>query len=143
MSPETAYISDRKALKFLDPESIASAFLHFEERKVDKAGCISFEGKKYEVGLNFIGHKVEVIYDPLDTSMLTIEHQGHEIAKARPLVIGTSSGKKPKLPEHMLSAPAESSRLLKAAAQKNQERRENSKPAVSYRQVKREDGDNV
>jgi len=33
------------------------AFLHCEERKVDKAGCISFTGKKYEVSLPFIGCK--------------------------------------------------------------------------------------
>ena len=66
ISSQTAYRSDRKALKFLDPETIASAFLHCEERKVDKAGCISFAGKKYEVGLIFIGCKVDVIYDPAD-----------------------------------------------------------------------------
>lgn len=143
MSPETAYRSDSKTLKFIDPETVASAFLHFEARKVDKAGCISFEGKKYEVGLNFIGHTVEVIYDPSDTRVLTIEYQGYEIAQAKLLVIGESSGKKPRLPEHMLKAPAESSRLLTAAAKKNQERRENTKPAVSYRQIKKGDSDNV
>lgn len=71
ISPETAYRSDRKALKYLDPETIASVFLHSEERKVDKAGCISFEGKKCEVGLNFVGCKVDVIYDPADTSQLS------------------------------------------------------------------------
>lgn len=55
MSPDSAYRTDKKALKFLDPETIANAFLHCEERKVDKAGCISFQGDKYEVGLSFIG----------------------------------------------------------------------------------------
>jgi putative transposase len=60
-------------LKFLYHDLIANAFLHCEERKVDKAGCISFAGKKYEVGLNFIGCKVDVIYDPADISELTIE----------------------------------------------------------------------
>lgn len=143
MSPETAYRSDRKALKFLDPETIAKAFLHCEERKVDKAGCISFEGRKYEVGLCFIGSRVEVVYDPADTSILTIEYEGHEIVKAKPLVIGESSGKRPRLPEHLLPAPAESSRLLQAAAKKSQERKEVQPPAVSYRKVRREDGDNV
>ncbi len=138
ISPETAYRSDRKALKFLDPETIASAFLHCEERKVDKAGCISFEGKKYEVGINFIGSKVDVIYDPADISVLTIEYENYEIFKAKPLVIGERSGKRPKLPEHMLPAPAQSSRLLNAAAKKNQERKENTKPAVSYRTVRKE-----
>lgn len=141
MSPETAYRSDRKALKYLDPEIIANAFLHCEERKVDKAGCISFEGKKYEVGLNFIGAKVDVVYDPADTSILTIEYEGHEIVKAKPMVIGETSGKRPKLPEYMLPAPAESSRLLQAAAKKNQARKETQVPAVSYRKVRKEGDD--
>ena len=49
-----------------------------EERKVDKAGCISFNGQKYEVGLPFIGCTVDVIYDPAYTDELTIEYEGHE-----------------------------------------------------------------
>jgi putative transposase len=52
-SPEAAYRSDKKPLRFLEPEVIANAFLHCEERKVDKAGCISFEGKKYSFVLLF------------------------------------------------------------------------------------------
>lgn len=71
-SPEAAYRSDKKPLRFLEPEVIANAFLHCEVRKVDKAGCISFEGKKYEVGLPFIGCTVDVIYDPSGTTELTI-----------------------------------------------------------------------
>ncbi|MBP1993214.1 hypothetical protein J2Z66_004831 [Paenibacillus eucommiae] len=54
-TPEIAYRSDTKALRLVDAELLASAFLHSENRKVDKAGCISFMGKKYEVGLLFIG----------------------------------------------------------------------------------------
>jgi hypothetical protein len=138
ISPQTAYRSDRKALKFLDPETIASAFLHCEERKVDKAGCISFAGKKYEVGLTFIGCKVDVIYDPADISELTIEYEGHKPFKAKELVIGERSAPRPKLPEHLQKAPADSSRLLIAAARKNQERKETQIPAVSYRKVRKE-----
>jgi transposase InsO family protein len=89
-SPESAYRSDKKALKFLDPETIATAFLHCEERKVDKAGCISFQGEKYEVGVPFIGCKVDVVYDPADISQLTIEYQGHPPWTAKRLVIGRS-----------------------------------------------------
>jgi transposase InsO family protein len=53
-SPEAAYRNDKKPLQFLDPQTIANAFLHLEERKVDKSGCISFQGEKYEVGLSFM-----------------------------------------------------------------------------------------
>ncbi len=57
MSPEAACQSDRKALRFLSPETIASAFLHCEERKVDKSGCISFEGKRYEIRLMYTANR--------------------------------------------------------------------------------------
>ncbi len=142
-SPDTAYRSDKKALKFLDPETVASAFLHCEERKVDKSGCISFEGRKYEAGLSFIGCKVNVIYDPADITELTIEYDGHAPWKARQLVIGEKTGQRPKLPEYLQAQPAQTSRLLAAAARKNQQRRARQIPAVSYRTVKKEGADNV
>src|SRR5690606_19687725 len=41
-SPETAFRSDKKALRFMDPDLLTHAFLHCESRKVDKSGCISF-----------------------------------------------------------------------------------------------------
>ncbi|NSW92619.1 MAG: transposase [Firmicutes bacterium] len=135
ISPETAYRSDNKPLKFLEPGIITQAFLHCEQRKVDKAGCISFEGKKYEVGLPFIGCTVDVIYDPADTSELTIEYEGHDSWKARHLVIGERAGQRPKLPEHLTEQKAESSRLLSAAEKKNQQRKEHQMPAISYRNV--------
>jgi hypothetical protein len=136
-SPASAYRSDKKALKFLDPETVANAFLHCEERKVDKAGCISFQGKKYEVGLSFIGCTVDVIYDPADITELTIEYEGHTPWKARELVIGERVDQRPKLPEHLRTQPAESSRLLAAALEKNQQRIEQQAPAVSYRTVRK------
>ena len=104
-SPATAYRSDKKALKFLDPETIANAFLHSEERKVDKVGCISFQGDKYEVGLSFIGCKVDVVYDPVDTTQLTIEYEGRPSWTAKRLVIGEKSGPRPALPPQLQPKP--------------------------------------
>jgi hypothetical protein len=54
------------------------------------------------------------------------------------MVIGERSAPRPKLPEHLKKAPADSSRLLTAAARKNQERKETQIPAVSYRKVRKE-----
>jgi putative transposase len=136
-SPASAYRSDKKALKFLAPETIATAFLHCEERKVDKAGCISFQGRKYEVGLSFIGCTVDVVYDPADITELTIEYEGHTPWYVRELVIGERVGQRPKLPENLGIQPAESSRLLAAALEKNQQRIEQQAPAVSYRTVRK------
>jgi len=134
-TPLTAYRSDKKPQKFLDPDVITNAFLHCEQRKVDKAGCISFESKKYEVGISFIGCTVDVVFDPADTNELTIEYAGHSPWKAKQLVIGERVGKRPKLPEHLTKVGTDSSRLLKAAAKKNQQRREQQAPAISFRSV--------
>lgn len=139
-SPAAVYRSDKKALQFLSPETIKSAFLHCEERKVDKAGCISFQGEKYEVGLNFIGCKVDVVYDPADTSRLTIEYEDHPSWMAKRLVIGEKTGPRPALPPHLLPQPAENSRLLNAARKQNEEREKRQNPAVTYRRVKKDGG---
>lgn len=138
-SPESIYRGDKKPLKFVDPEVLADAFLHCETRKVDKSGCISFLDRKYEVGLKFIGCMVEVVYDPADTTELTIEYEGHTPWLVREIVIGERAGKRPSLPEHLGTTPADASRLLTAAEEKSRQRHERQAPAVSYRKVTQED----
>ncbi|MFC0560792.1 DDE-type integrase/transposase/recombinase [Halalkalibacter alkalisediminis] len=143
ISPETAFRSDKKALRFIDPDLLTNAFLHCETRKVDKSGCISFMDRKYEVGLSFIGRQVDVVYDPADLEELTIEYEGYSPWKAKKLVIGERAGKRPSLPSHLHTHEVDSSRLLKAAEQKHQERQVNQAPAVSFRAVWKEDGEHV
>nr|WP_246309967.1 hypothetical protein [Paenibacillus frigoriresistens] len=137
-SPETTFRSDKKALHFVDPVLLTNAFLHCESRKVDKSGCISFMDRKYEVGLPFIGCTVEVIFDSADIAELTIEYEAHPPWNVRELVIGERAGKRPTLPEHLGPSPAESSRLLDAAEIRNEQRKEQQAPAVSYRAVRKE-----
>ncbi|WP_029197133.1 DDE-type integrase/transposase/recombinase [Paenibacillus alginolyticus] len=137
-SPETTFRSDKKALRFVDPDVLTNAFLHCESRKVDKSGCISFMDRKYEVGLPFIGCTVEVIFDPADITELTIEYEAHPPWHVRELVIGERAGKRPTLPEHLGPSPASSSRLLDAAETRNEQRKEQQAPAVSYRAVRKE-----
>lgn len=143
MSPEAAFKSDCHILRFIDPDVLANAFLHCASRKVDKSGCISFMSKKYEVGLNFIGCTVDVIYDPANISELTIEYEGYTPWKAHELVIGRRVGKRPELAEHLEIRPADSSRLLSAATSKNKERQIRQNPAISFRSVGKEDGRHV
>lgn len=139
-SPETAFRSDKKALRFVEPDMLANAFLHCESRKVDKSGCISFMDRKYEVGLPFMGCTVDVVYDPADITELTIEYENHTPWKVRELVIGERAGKRPPLPEHLQPHPSDSSRLLAAAQDRSRERHEAQLPAVTYRYVAKEDG---
>lgn len=143
ISPETAFRSDRKAIRFIDQETLSNAFLHCEIRKVDKSGCISFMDQKYEVGLAFIGRKVDVVYDPANTEELTIEFEDYTPWKAKKLVIGERAGKRPELPEHLQVQSVNASRLLKAAERKNQERQIEQKPAVTFRAVWKEDDSSV
>ncbi len=138
-SPETAFGRDPKELRLVDSRELGAAFLHREKRKVDKAGCISFLGRAYEVGLLFIGHTVEVIYDPADISELTIVYENHAPWTARPLIIGERSAPRPSLPEHLQPEPATSSRLLEGAKEQSRKRQERQVPAVSYRRVREDE----
>ncbi len=142
-SPEIAYRSDKQPIRFVDSEVLTNAFLHCETRVVDKAGCISFMSKKYEVGIMFIGCKVDVVYDPADITELTIEYEGHKPWQVRELAIGERAGKRPTLPEHMQKIPADSSRLLVAASEKNHQRQKRQIQAVSYRAVQKEENGSV
>lgn len=104
------------------------------------SGCISFQDRKYEVGLAFIGQTVDVIFDPADITELTIEYAHHAPWRVRELVIGERAGKRPPLPEHLGEVPADASRLLAAAEEQSLARKEQQAPAVTYRKVSKEDG---
>jgi hypothetical protein len=137
VSPFTAFNTDREPIRFLDPEQIAEAFLRVEQRKVDKSGCISFAGKKYELehGLELIGQKVEVVYDPADIGTLWIEPKGFPRFTAKPLVIGERSGKRPELPLEKMPQKPLQSRLLSAAEKANETRKKNHRNAISFRGI--------
>ena len=48
ISPLQEWNRDSRPLTFLDAAVVSEAFLHHEQRKVDKGVCISFRGKRYE-----------------------------------------------------------------------------------------------
>lgn len=137
-SPQECYQADPHELRFLSSDVIANAFLSCEQRKVDKGGCISFNGQKYEVehGLSMIYNTVDVVYDPADTSILTIECKGFPSCKAAPLVIQSHSAKRPKLPEHFEKTEPSGSRLLAAAEKRNEERNKVHHNALSFTSLK-------
>jgi hypothetical protein len=132
-SPQAVFNADPTCLRFVLPEIVSDAFLHYDERKVDKAGCISFSGKKYEVGLRYMGFTVGVAYDPLDIAEVTIEYKDDEPFKARELAIGANTGKRPKLPETLMPVKPGSSRLLAGARKAYGKRRASQKMILSFR----------
>jgi len=133
-TPYEAYQRDTHGLRLISAETIADAFLTCEKRKVDKSGCISFQGQKYEVelGLTMIHKNVDVVYDPADTSALTIEYEGFSPCIAKPLIISNHSAPKPKFPNSLETLVASGSRLLSGASKANEVRHKNRITAISF-----------
>jgi len=131
VSPEIAYKTAKAPLRFVEPEIVASAFLRVEQRKVDKSGCISFGGKRYEVGILLIGRTVDVVYDVNDTETLTVEYAGTSL-RVQELKIGEHTGPCPKLPKSMLPALPDTSRLLDEKEKRYATRQEIVRRAIRY-----------
>ena len=135
ISPETAFKTDTRPLTYIDVAKCAEAFLHTQERRVDKTGCISFEGYKYEVGMDLIGRKVEIYYDPLWTDEIEIHHKDKNPYKVKRLEIGENCGMQVKLHEYLTEVQAESSRMLDRLNKANITHRTRKAIAVSYRNL--------
>jgi transposase InsO family protein len=122
--PVIQWNRDSRSLKFMDTGIVAQAFLHHEIRRVDKSGCISFQGRKYEVSVALIGTKVEIAFDPMATEILTVHYKDMKPFDVKPLVIGEfCTGRRPQLPEHMLPVEPDGSRFLDAIAKSANEKK--------------------
>ena len=141
-TPESAYKSSKMPLRFPPAEKVATAFLHSEKRKVDKSGCISFRNKKYEVGVVYIGRTVDIVYDPADVSILTVEdkHFGTSF-QIKELIIGEHTGPRPKQPDYMTPTRPLTSRLLDEKKKRYDNRQLSAQRAISYAQFNSEGGD--
>jgi transposase InsO family protein len=140
-TPEMAYISSKTPLRFMPADTVAKAFLRLEQRKVDKSGCISFKGKKYEVGLVYIGRTVDIVYDSADLSTLTVEDNKLGTSfRINELVIGIHTGPRPKLPAHMTDIQPTTSRLLDEKQKLYDKRRLSAARAISYAQINKSEG---
>jgi len=132
-TPENVYKTSKIPLRFTSPEQIADAFLHCEERKVDKSGCIRFDNKLYDVGIPLIGQKVDIVFDPTDKSTLTVEHKPTGYVKGvSELIVGPYAGKRPKLPDTYLAVPCETSRLLDLKEAQYLKNQDNIRRAIRY-----------
>jgi len=131
LSPEVAYKSSKTPLRFATPEIVASAFMHVETRKVDKSGCISFQGRKYEVSALLAGRKVDVAYDPSDIETITVEHGGNSWC-VKELQIGEHTGPRPRLPKSMMKALPETSRLLDEKEKQHRRRQDVVRRAIRF-----------
>jgi putative transposase len=87
-SPAQAFTQDTKALRFPGPEALRDAFLWEKTPKVDKSGCFSLKGLTYEAGVEWIGKKITVRYDPFDLSLVEVWYGGEKKKLVAPANIG-------------------------------------------------------
>ena len=132
ISPEQEWLRDTRGLKFLDVGTVAEAFLHHEERQIDKAGCFSFEGKMYEASTALAGAVVEIVYDPLHTEEIEVRYRGITPVKAKRVRIGSFADKKPPVPVGMTDSLPETSRLLDALEKRYKEDHGLMADAISF-----------
>ena len=132
-TPEQAFLSDSRPLRFATSEQLLEAFQLAETRLVNKTGCLSFRGREFEAGQDFIGFKVEVLSDPACPDEIEIRHPGFEPRRIYPLVIGPRSAPRKREIELLESSPPLTSRELDAAAKRYEQKTTVKRPAVSYK----------
>ena len=132
ITPVQEWNRDSRSLVFLDAGVVAEAFLHHETRRVDKGGCISFQGRKYETKASLIGFTVEISYDPMVPETVTVNYPGIIPFQAKPLEIGAYCDQKPSLPASMQPVEPETSRFLDALEKKYSESRQQRADAISF-----------
>jgi transposase InsO family protein len=132
-TPEQAFLSDSRVLRFATGEQLLEAFQMAETRLVNKAGCLSFRGREFEAGQDFIGFKVEVLSDPACPDEIEIRHPGFEPRRIGPLIISPRSAPRKRDFEPFHANPPVTSRELDAAARLYEQKTTVKRPAVSYK----------
>lgn len=143
ITPLQEWNSDSRELRFYDAAEVAEAFLHHEERRVDKGACISFRGRKYETKASLIGATVNISYDPNAPETITVHYLDMEPFTAKPLKIGPFCDKTPTLPVSMQPQETETSRLLDALEKSYTESSKRRADAISFGSFRKDGGSHV
>lgn len=143
ITPEQEWERDTRGLVFIDTSVVSEAFLHHETRKLDNAGCFSFEGNTYEASTSLANAQVEISYDPLDKATVMVHYQGITPIAAHRVEIGSFADKKQPVPVGMTDKIPETSRLMAALEKKYREDHKIVADALSFRDYGKEGGSDV
>lgn len=143
ISPSQEWNRDNRALTYLDASVVAEAFLHHENRKVDKGACISFRGLRYETHPALIGCMVEISYDPMAPEILTVSYPGFQPFPAKPMKIGSYCDKNPTLPAAMQEQTPSTSRFLDALERSYEDSLRKKTDAISFIGYRKDGGRHV
>ena len=132
ITPAQEWNRDSRALKFLDSSVVAEAFMHHETREIDKSGCLSFDGRKYDVSIALAGRTVEIAYDPMAPETITVTCEGTAPITAKPLAIPEFCDRTPVRPSCMQEEEPETSRFLDGLKKQAEKNREHRMSAISF-----------
>jgi transposase InsO family protein len=130
-TPASTFAGDTKKLRFATAEELREAFLHEEDRRVDRTGCFKLHGKTYDAGPDLAGKTVEIRYDPFALEEVELWLSGKQENTARELVMNQPR----QGPEAKPIESPSRSRYLDALAQKEKERRKKRLGAISFREL--------
>lgn len=140
ISPEQEWNRDERKLVFLDTAVVAEAFLHHEYRYVDKGGLISFKGRKYEAGIDLIGHRVMVAFDPQAPKTITVYHKDEKPREINPVEMGEWCAPTTPAPQAVQDPPV-TSRFLDVLEKNHRKTQEKITNAISYGAFRKEGKD--
>jgi transposase InsO family protein len=119
-TPAEKFASDSTPMRFSSIEALREAFLHEEERTVDKTGCLSLGRKLFDAGAEWRRKKVIVRFDPFNLDEAQLWHGGKQEKLIRPAQIGEYNATQ-KVACEKVEKSAES-RVLKAFVKDQQKR---------------------
>lgn len=82
--PVERFMEGLPDIRLPDPVRLAEIFLWQEQRRVDKTGCVSLQGNRYEVDQALCGKTVSLRYDPFDLTRIQVWHEKKRLADAIP-----------------------------------------------------------
>lgn len=143
-TPTAKFDNDVRPLRLVSLEELKDAFLWEEERKVDKAGCIKYHGKLYDVGPKLARRKIKIRFDPFDDGEVEVWDAGKKLGLAKKLVF--NQPREVDLFPEITSAPAATtagkiaqtpkpSRLMTTLEKQDKERNRRKFGAISYRDI--------
>ena len=143
ISPEQEWMRDERGLIFIDVSVVAEAFQHREARRIDEAGCFSFEGRRYEASVALSNQQVEIAYDPMNTETVMVYSKGTGPVRAHRMEIGSYASKVPPVPSGMTGKEPERSRFLDALEKKYRQDHAQMAKALSFEGYGKGDQGNV
>ena len=143
ITPEQEWMRDARGLIFIDVSVVADAFMHRETRRIDEAGCFSFEGARYEASAALANLEAEIAYDPMNTQTIMVYCKGTEPVAAHRMEIGAYASKVPPVPMGMTGSIPETSRLLDALEKKYREDHRQMAQVLSFEDYGKAGGQNV